>query len=112
MLTKGSSIKNSHFFKSAGSACSAGPRFPGLALPQISLTPDFGFARAEFPRAYARSQKPRAALLVYNQSINQSISKLYLSTVVIKAEKLMGPCQKKKGIYSTTLSFMLSLNKI
>ena len=31
-----------------------------------------------------------------HQSINQSINKLYVSTVVIKAEKLMGPSQKKR----------------
>ena len=40
---------------------------------------------------------PRAALLIFYkmyQSINQSTR--YLSMVVIKAEKLMGPSQKKK----------------
>ena len=35
---------------------------------------------------------PWAALLIFYQSINQ----LYISTVVIKAEKLMGPSRKKK----------------
>ena len=30
-----------------------------------------------------------------NQSIHQSINKLYLSTVEIKARKLMGPAKKK-----------------
>ena len=37
---------------------------------------------------------PWAALLIFYQSINQ----LYISTVVIKAEKLMGPSRKKKEV--------------
>ena len=43
---------------------------------------------------------PRAALLVFYK-MYQSINQLYLSTVVIKAEKLMGPSQKKEK-YKTT----------
>lgn len=47
---------------------------------------------------------PHAPLLVFYQSINQSFNKVYLSTVVVKAEKLMGPCQKKKEKkYKTTI---------
>ena len=48
---------------------------------------------------------PRAALLVFYQSIN----KLYLSRVVIKAEKLMGPCQKKVNIKLLLLSLYSNL---
>ena len=42
---------------------------------------------------------PRTALLIFYRSINQ----LYVSTVVIKAEKLMGPSQKKKKKFKTTI---------
>ena len=48
---------------------------------------------------------PRAALLVFYQSIY----KLYLSTVVSKAEKLMGPCQKKVNIKLLLLSLYSNL---
>ena len=47
---------------------------------------------------------PWAALLIFYQSINQ----LYISTVVIKAEKLMGLSRKKKKKFKTTI-ILLSL---
>ena len=56
---------------------------------------------------------PWAALLIFYQSINQ----LYVSTVVIKAEKLMGLSQKKEEIqndynyyHCTVIIFFTYLN--